>query len=125
MNKIAGKRSATIVVLLSTILTGASTFFPVAAGAMKTGEKAPPLILRNTRGRYVDLAELLKSKKAVVINFFQEGCVECVRGLPFLVETYRRYREKGLRYSWWSRERKRDTRVKSKKNKHPLYPAFR
>ncbi|MGE5138048.1 MAG: redoxin domain-containing protein, partial [Rudaea sp.] len=45
---------------------------------------SPPLRMRDLRG------------KAVLVDFWDFTCINCLRTLPYLVEWYRRYHDKGL-----------------------------
>lgn len=47
----------------------------------------------NNTGKDITLSELLKTKKAVVLNFFYTTCGPCQREFPYLMQAYTKYKD--------------------------------
>ena len=47
----------------------------------------------DTEGKTVKLSEILKTKKAVLINFFYTTCSPCVSEVPYMEEAYQMYKD--------------------------------
>ncbi len=60
----------------------------------KDARKAPPLVLRDLRGRAVRLTDY--KGKVVLINFWATWCPPCRAEMPDLVRWQREYRGRGL-----------------------------
>jgi peroxiredoxin len=57
-------------------------------------EQAPQVDYVLLDGRKENFADL--RGKVVLVNFWATSCVTCVKEMPELVDTYRKYRERGL-----------------------------
>jgi len=56
--------------------------------------RLPEIALTTIRGERLTAADL--RGKVVLVNFWATSCVTCVREMPKLVDTYRRYRDRGF-----------------------------
>ena len=63
-------------------------------GALKLGNVAADMTITAADGKTYKISELLKEKKAVVLNFWYEGCQPCRMEFPYLEEAYRQYSDK-------------------------------
>ena len=61
----------------------------------QTGRKAPPLVLKDLRGRTLRLSDY--KGKVVLLNFWATWCPPCGAEMPDLIKLQREYRSKGLR----------------------------
>jgi thiol-disulfide isomerase/thioredoxin len=50
----------------------------------------------NTDGKPIDMADLIKQRKTVLVDFWEYTCVNCIRTLPYLKEWNKRYAKDGL-----------------------------
>ncbi len=85
-------------------LTGASTQIVLKVGVMteedmqniryKLGDKMLDFTVTDTDGKTYTLYELLKTKKAVVLNFWYTSCEPCKLEFPYLAEAYKNYADK-------------------------------
>jgi thiol-disulfide isomerase/thioredoxin len=66
---------------------------PVATTAQ--GTKAPPLVLKDVRGRRVRVSDY--RGKVVLLNFWATWCPPCRAEIPDLIKWQREYRKSGLR----------------------------
>lgn len=60
----------------------------------QTGQKAPPLVLKDLKGRTLRLSDY--KGKVVLLNFWATWCPPCRAEVPDLVEMQREYRRRGL-----------------------------
>ncbi|HWT00811.1 MAG TPA: TlpA disulfide reductase family protein [Pyrinomonadaceae bacterium] len=60
----------------------------------QTGQKAPPLVLKDLRGRTLRLSDY--KGKVVLLNFWATWCPPCRAEMPDLVEMQREYAGRGL-----------------------------
>jgi thiol-disulfide isomerase/thioredoxin len=61
----------------------------------QTGQKAPPLVLKDLRGRNLRLSDY--KGKVVLLNFWATWCPPCRAEMPDLIKMQREYRSRGLR----------------------------
>jgi peroxiredoxin len=77
----------------------------VAAVMLLTGEKQPPVgtivgqtapdfTLEDPQGKSVSLSSL--RGQVVMLQFWQTGCADCRREMPYLADLHRRYKDRGL-----------------------------
>lgn len=62
--------------------------------SLATNTGAPDVTFTSLRGEKVSMQSL--RGKVVMVNFWATSCTTCVKEMPQLVETYNRYRGKGL-----------------------------
>jgi thiol-disulfide isomerase/thioredoxin len=60
----------------------------------QTGQKAPPLVIRDLQGRTFRLSSY--KGKVVLINFWATWCPPCRAEMPDLIKMQREYRTRGL-----------------------------
>ncbi len=82
------RAAALIVVLLAT----AAVF---TSAALLSKPPAPDVTLVNLDGERVRLADL--RGQVVLVNFWATTCVVCVKEMPRMAETYRRFADRGFR----------------------------
>jgi thiol-disulfide isomerase/thioredoxin len=70
------------------------TFLAVAARA-QSAQQAPPLVLKDTKGRTFNLSD--NGGKVVLLNFWATWCPPCRTEIPDLIKMQRQYRAQGLR----------------------------
>ena len=85
-------------------ITGLETVINLTAGQMKEddmetlryklGDIVKDFSVVDSEGNTLKLSELLKTKKAVVLNFWYEACVPCKMEFPYLQQAYEQYSEK-------------------------------
>ena len=61
---------------------------------LKLGAVAADMTITTADGKSYTISELLKSKKAVVLNFWYEGCQPCKAEFPYMEEAYKQYSDK-------------------------------
>lgn len=64
------------------------------AADLKLGDVAADITVTTADGKTYTISELLKDKKAVVLNFWFEGCDPCRAEFPYMEEAYKQYSEK-------------------------------
>lgn len=84
-------------------LTGALTEIVLSAGVMSDedmksltyslGDLMMDFTITDTEGKEYTLSELLKTKKAVVLNFWYTTCEPCKAEFPYLQEAYEKYKD--------------------------------
>jgi peroxiredoxin len=66
------------------------------AAQLAAGQQAPSFSLQNLEGKAVSLEDILKGKKAVLLNFWATWCPSCRREIPQLIALEKEYASKGL-----------------------------
>lgn len=61
----------------------------------QTGQQAPPLVLKDLRGRNLRLSDY--KGKVVLLNFWATWCPPCRAEMPDLIRMQREYQSRGLR----------------------------
>lgn len=85
-------------------ITGETTSIVLAAAlrtdvdlsttTFKLGDIMAEMTFTDTEGKAYKLSELLKSKKAVVLNFWYTGCGPCVAEFPYMQQAYDTYKDR-------------------------------
>lgn len=81
--------------LMGALLTAAAIDSAPAAAPPKAPSLAPRFKVQDTRGRSLDLGELLR-QGPVVLDFWATWCKPCHAALPELESWHRRYGDRGL-----------------------------
>ena len=79
------------------LIAGAAVAIALGAvGYVALGQRdaAPPVDMVLLDGSKTNLADL--RGKVVLVNFWATSCVTCVKEMPQMVETYQKFRERGL-----------------------------
>ena len=66
---------------------------PALSGPIALGDKMPELSVTTTQGETLQLSQLLREKKLVVLNFWFADCIWCIREFPVMEVSYQRFRE--------------------------------
>ena len=61
-------------------------------------EMAPAATFKTLQGEQITTASL--RGKVVMVNFWATSCSTCVQEMPEMVETYKKYRERGFEFYW-------------------------
>ena len=78
------------IVLKSAVVTGES----LSGANLGVGDVAYDFSVTTPDGKTVSLAEELKTKQAVVLNFWYNGCSACEYEFPYMQEAYEMYKDK-------------------------------
>jgi len=88
----SGKRTlGKIFVVLAILAIAAVGYFSFSAK-----EPAPEVTFTNLKGEKITSRSL--RGKVVMVNFWATSCVTCIKEMPQMVETYNKYKDKGLEY---------------------------
>jgi thiol-disulfide isomerase/thioredoxin len=88
----AGKRTlGKIVAVLVVLVIGVVGYFSFSAK-----EPAPEVIFFNLKGEKITSQSL--RGKVVMVNFWSTSCAACIREMPQMVQTYNKYKDKGLEF---------------------------
>lgn len=68
----------------------------LCAQSLHEGQKAPDVLLPNTKGDSLALSSALKTNKYVLIDFWASWCGPCRRSMPGIKKLYSKYHDKGL-----------------------------
>ncbi len=63
-------------------------------GLLNPGTEAPDFACKGVDGSTIKLSDY--RGKIIIINFWRVGCPPCRKGIPYLEELYRKYKDKGL-----------------------------
>jgi thiol-disulfide isomerase/thioredoxin len=66
---------------------------PESVVKLQKGDKMPAVNLQDINGKSLDLKE-----KYVLLDFWATWCEPCIKGIPDLVNTYKKYDKKGLKF---------------------------
>lgn len=67
-----------------------------SAQSLHEGQKAPDILLPNSKGDSVLLSSSFKNNKYILIDFWASWCGPCRRAMPGLKKLYGKYHDKGL-----------------------------
>jgi peroxiredoxin len=76
---------------------GAAILIAVAGAgyvSMSSQDTAPPVTFTSLSGEKVSMEQL--RGKVVMVNFWATSCTTCVHEMPQMVDTYNKYKDKGL-----------------------------
>lgn len=88
----AAPRNRTWIKALAAVVVVAVT--AVAYFSLSTGQAAPEVTFTSLTGEKVSMQSL--RGKVVMVNFWATSCATCVKEMPDMVETYNKYKDKGL-----------------------------
>lgn len=80
----------TTITLTSSVITDNTSLSGVV---YKVGSVMRDFSFTDTDGETVTLSEILKTKKAVLINFFYTTCGPCISEVPYMEEAYQMYKD--------------------------------
>ncbi len=83
--------NGTEIVLTSQVITGDSANVNYAAQGYKLGDVMHDFTVTDPDGTAYKLSEILKTKKAVVLNFWYIGCKWCIEEFPHMEMAYGQY----------------------------------
>ncbi|NTW48892.1 MAG: TlpA family protein disulfide reductase [Chlorobiales bacterium] len=83
-----GKLKSAVVLVALWLFMGGSAF------AQAVGSDAPDFSATDTQGQKVSLSDL--KGKVVLLDFWASWCAPCKQEMPFLIELYKQYKDKGF-----------------------------
>ena len=84
-------------VLFSFILTACAwALCCSASSALEVGDTAKNFALRDTNGRIVTLAGLMKGARATVLDILSVHCASCREKVPHVIRVYERFADRGV-----------------------------
>ncbi|WP_334188035.1 peroxiredoxin family protein [Noviherbaspirillum sp.] len=78
-----------VLALIAVAAIAIAAYFSLAAK-----EPAPDVTFTNLKGEKVSMESL--RGKVVMVNFWATSCATCIKEMPEMVETYNKYKDKGL-----------------------------
>lgn len=64
--------------------------------SFSSGQAAPDVVFTDIKGRQITSQSL--RGKVVMVNFWATNCTTCVKEMPQMVETYNKYKDRGLEF---------------------------
>ncbi|MBR4234725.1 MAG: redoxin family protein [Clostridia bacterium] len=86
-------RIVTFILIFSLISVFALCLAEADAAAYSTGDPMPDFAVTTISGERFVISEVLKTKKAVLVNFWATWCGPCVSEFPLMEEAYRLYKD--------------------------------
>jgi thiol-disulfide isomerase/thioredoxin len=60
------------------------------------GQQYIPFRGKTLDGKYLDIADMIKKEKLVLLDFFASWCVPCLKEMPVIAQLHNDYKDKGL-----------------------------
>lgn len=76
---------------VAVIAIAAASYFSVSSA-----KPAPDVVFTSLEGEKISMQSL--RGKVVMVNFWATSCTTCIKEMPAMVETYNKYRDKGLEF---------------------------
>jgi Peroxiredoxin len=89
------------------------------------GQKVPVFSVKDTDGKIISLASLLKGKRYLLIDFWASWCAPCRREIPNLKELYKKFADKGFQIVSISIDKKEIDWKKALTEEKLAWPNFR